>query len=299
MKEELMNDTEEAARRLFTVATEDIPPEIDLLCGVRARNRKRAVRVRAGVAAAAAGIVAAAAAIMLSAGPAPSAFAQVMRAATRTAAASYQVRSEEKIVRIGGLRSKPWATAYGEFDPALGVGEETDDQGLQIRYVGGYSYLFVTDDIRADPGGGSGPIPAWASWERLPGGLDQGGRINAAGLGLLGAFPGFLAQVNPQDLLALLRSATDVRQAGPASGPGWTGSAYTFTIAATLNGPLHTPAGLSGMVDVDQQGQVRELDARATFATTVSQVKITFSAFGLPVSVSAPPTSQTYIPPGS
>ncbi len=33
-----MNDTEEAVRRLFTAATEDIPPGIDLLRGVRTRT---------------------------------------------------------------------------------------------------------------------------------------------------------------------------------------------------------------------------------------------------------------------
>jgi hypothetical protein len=31
---------------------------------------------------------------------------------------SYRVRSIEKIVRVGRLRSARWATAYGEFDPA-------------------------------------------------------------------------------------------------------------------------------------------------------------------------------------
>ena len=72
-----MNDTEEAARRLFTAIAEDVPPGIDLLRGVRARNRRRLVRIRSLAAAGAAGIVAAVTAIMISAGPAPSASAQV------------------------------------------------------------------------------------------------------------------------------------------------------------------------------------------------------------------------------
>ncbi len=55
-------------RRLFAVATENVPP----------------------------GIVAATAAITLSAVQAPSAFAQVTHAAPGTAAASYRVRSVEK-----------------------------------------------------------------------------------------------------------------------------------------------------------------------------------------------------------
>jgi hypothetical protein len=121
----------------------------------------------------------------------------------------------------------------------------------------------------------------------------------AAELGMLSIFPGFLGSVDPQDLLALLQSATDVREVGPASGPGWTGSAYSFTVATKLNGPVHTPVSLRGTVDVDQQGRVRQLDGQASFATTVSQIKITFGDFGLPVSVSPPPASQTWVPPRS
>lgn len=294
-----MNDTEEAVHRLFAVAAEDVPPGIDLLRAVRVRSRARMVRVRALMTAGAAGIVAAAVAITLSAGSAPSAFAQVTHAAARTAEASYRVRSEEKIVEIGGLRSKPWATAYGEFDPEHGVGEQTDNLGAQIRYVGGSMYVFLTDDLRAAYNRTGPPVPAWASWEQLAGiPLRPAAGVSPTGLGMLGVFPGFLGEIDPQDLLALLQSATQVRKAGPASGSGWTGSAYTFTIATTLTGPLHTAVGLSGTVDVDQLGRVRELDGRDAFSGTVSQVEITFGDFGLPVSVSAPPASQTWVPPG-
>ncbi len=293
-----MNDTEEAARRLFAAAAEDVPPGVDLLRGVRARSRKRAVRLRAVAAAAVAGIAAAGAVVTLATLPAPSAFAQVTHAAARTAAASYQVRSAEKIVRIGGLRSAPWATAYGEFDPGHGTGQQTDNLGAQIRYVGGFMYVFLTDDLRAAYASSGQPVPAWASWEQLPGSPPPGAGLSPAGLAMLGVFPGFLGQVGPQDLLALLQSATSVRAAGPASGPGWTGSAYTFTIATTLNGPLHTVVRLNGTVDVDQQGRVRQLDATELFAGTVSKVEITFGGFGIPVSVSPPPASQTWVPPG-
>jgi hypothetical protein len=292
-----VNDTEETARRLFAVATEDVPPGIDLLRAVRARSRARVVRVRAVMAAGAAGIVALVAGITLSAAPAPSAFAQVTHAAARTAAASYTVRSDQKIVDIGGLRSKPWATAYGEFDPVHGVGEFTDNVGAQIRWVAGSTYVFLTDDLRAAYQLIGPPVPAWASWERLAGiPLPAGGP--ATELGMLSIFPGFLGSVDPQDLLALLQSATDVRETGPASGPGWTGTAYSFTVATTLNGPVHTPVGLRGTVDVDQQGRVRQLEGQASFAATVSRVEITFGDFGRPVSVSPPPASQTWVPPG-
>jgi hypothetical protein len=295
-----VNDIEESVRQLFAVATEDVPPGIDLLRAVRERGRRRVVRARALAAAGAAGIVAAGAGIALSAAPAPSAFAQVTHAAVRTGAASYVVRSEEKIVDAGGLRSQPWATGYGEFDPVTGVGEFTDNLGARIRWAGGSMYVFLTADLRAAYGRTGPPVPAGVSWERLAG-VPLGPRAGAspAGLAMLGVFPGLLGQVDPQGLLALLQSATEVREVGPASGPGWTGSAYSFSIATTLTGPLHTAVSLRGTVDVDQQGRVRRLDGRDSFGGTVSQVEVTFGNFGLPVSVSPPPAGQTWVPPGS
>ncbi len=60
-----MNDTEEAVRHLFAAATEDIPPGVDLLRGLRRRHRARTVRVRVLLSASVAGAEAAAAAITL------------------------------------------------------------------------------------------------------------------------------------------------------------------------------------------------------------------------------------------
>jgi hypothetical protein len=298
MKEHPMNDTEEAARRLLAVAAEDVPPGIDLLHGVRARSRARAVRIRSLVAVGAAGIVAAAAATTLSAVQAPSAFAQVSRAAALTAATSYQVSETEKIVQTGGLYSQPWATASGEFDPALGVGEGTDNLGVQLRFVGGYAYEFVTDALRAASNRKiGGPIPAWASWERLPSPLQPGANVTTAELAALARRPAFLGLVDPQDMLALLESATQVSEAGPASGSGWTGSAYTFSV--TFSGPSAPAVSISGTVDVDEQGRVRQLDVLDSLGQTERNVEITFGDFGLPVSVSAPPASETFIPPTS
>jgi hypothetical protein len=308
MGEHPVNDTEEAARRLLAVAAEDVPAGIDLLRGVRSRRRKRAVRLRAVVAAGAAGIVAAAAAVTLSAVQAPSAYAQVIQAAARTAAASYRVRAVEHIVRDGGLPSQPWSTASGQFDPADGLGELTTNLGAQIRYAGGYTYELVTGTVRAGARAQGTPIPAWASWERLPirlGASPEGNptapfpvRVTRAGLALLRVSSAFLGQAGPQDLLVLLRSAAHVRVAGPASGPGWTGAAYTFSAATSLTEPVPEPVSISGTVDVDQQGLVRQLDAVESFDQTVRKIKTTFGDFGLTVSVSPPSASVTYIPPG-
>lgn len=291
-----MNDTEEAARRLFAVAAQDVPPGIDLLRGVRARSRARVVRTRSLVAVGAAGVVAAGTAITLSAVQAPSAFAQVSRAAALTAATSYQVSETEKIVAAGGKYSQSWTTASGEFDPALGVGEGTDNLGDQIRWVGGYAYEFVTDALRvASDRKLGGPIPAWASWERLTTRLQPSADATTAELAVLARRPVFLGLIDPQDLLALLESAAQVSPAGPASGPGWTGSAYTFSV--TFSGPPAPAVSISGTVDVDEQGRVRQLDVVDSAGQAERDVGITFGDFGLPVSVSAPPASETFIPP--
>jgi hypothetical protein len=84
---------------------------------------------------------------------------------------------------------------------------------------------------------------------------------------------------------------------GPASGPGWTGSEYAFTVSTTLPGPLHSGVSVSGTVGVDQQGRVRQFDAVESIAGIEVKVAITFGEFGLPVSVSAPPASQTFTLP--
>lgn len=297
-----MNDTEEAARRLFMAAAEDIPPGIDLLGGVRARNKVRVVRVRALVAAGVAGIVAAGAAITLSTVQAPSAFAQVTQAATRTAAQSYQVSSTSTPVKVpvpGAITSSP-AITTGEFDPVRGVGEETSSGGVQVRYIDGYIYLPLTGAYRAvyDQTHGA-PIPAGKSWLRLPMPLQGGKYATAIELLQLGTIAMGLEPVDPQGLLDVLQSASQVREVGPASGPGWTGSAYTFTATMTLPGSPQMILSTSGTVDVDQQGRVRQLDAVQSIGPIERKVEVTFEDFGIPVSVSAPPASQTFTPPGS
>ena len=115
---------------------------------------------------------------------------------------------------------------------------------------------------------------------------------------MLGTFPVLLGQVDPQDLLALLKSATQVREVGPASGPGWAGTAYAYSAATRLSGgPLRLSVSSSGTVDFDQQGRVRQLDATQSIGPMKRTVEMTFGDFGIPVSVSAPPTSQTFTPP--
>ncbi len=63
-----------------------------------------------------------------------------------------------------------------------------------------------------------------------------------------------------------------------------------------LPGALHMVLSISGTVDVDQQGRVRQLDATEAIGNTVRKVQMTFGDFGLPVSVSASPASETFAP---
>src|SRR5262249_23062111 len=114
---------------------------------------------------------------------------------------------------------------------------------------------------------------------------------------VIGGSTNGLGQVDPQNLLALLQNSSQVSEQGPASGPGWAGTAYTFAASLTTHGPLHITLSSTGPVDVDRQGRVRQLDATQTFGRNQRKVQVTFGEFGLAVSVSPPPASQTYTPP--
>ncbi len=54
---------------------------------------------------------------------------------------------------------------------------------------------------------------------------------------------------NPAELLALVKSATAVHVAGPASGPGWTGTKCSFTLSE--RDPNEAPEQASGTLSVD------------------------------------------------
>ena len=60
---------------------------------------------------------------------------------------------------------------------------------------------------------------------------------------------------------------------GPASGPGWTGTKYAFTIRAGKNGPV----AVSGTVDVDKQGLVRDLVQTTTLQPVPGEPGVTFT----------------------
>jgi hypothetical protein len=148
----------------------------------------------------------------------------------------------------------------------------TGQAGPVLREVGGYTYYYIPD--AADNHG--------KHWNRIR---------NASLLPLPPTINGFTA-ATPEQMLTEVKEATTVSVAGPASGPGWTGTRYTYRET------LKNQTTLSGTVTVDRQGRTRALvlTIRTTGAGKVSVITqdLTFSDFGAPVTVTPPPPDQTY-----
>jgi hypothetical protein len=281
-----MNETEAEARRLLAAATEDRPPGIDLLAGFGAARRREKVRRTRRRVAVSAGLMAAAAsatAVALTVGSAPPALATVSTittALTRTLAQSYQVTAQNSWT-INGYYHRETCTE--QVDPVRKLDASSCSGPPGYLEVGGYAYLYQTS-IAGHPG------KHWLRWrhpfEPMP---------------LLSSGP--VATPTPQQLLSQLKRLTKVSVTGPVSGPGWTGTRYAFA---------YGPAKLrvSGTVDVDQQGRARALTltSRSTgfyipaatppgtkdyFPAFVITQSLTFSDFGAPVIVTAPPADQT------
>ena len=150
----------------------------------------------------------------------------------------------------------------------------------QIRYVGANEYTAVS------------PVSGFGKPR------DKSALSAAAAAGMLpGDLYGFVSDepVSPTELDVVLRSAgTVVRRSGPVSGPGWTGTRYTFT--ASLSGGRQS---VTGTTDVDRQGQVRRMTtttekrhkAGGKPFDTITRT-FTFGSFGAVVRVTAPPASQ-------
>jgi len=171
----------------------------------------------------------------------------------------------------------------GAFDPRHGLGTELlaarqpqRPVTAQIRFLGRYVYTRV-----------SGSSTFRKPWDKAPVPPEAGDGIPPRY-----EIYGFVTDrpVSPATLSGALRSAGTVREAGSASGPGWTGTRYKFTV--------RFPEGrqsLTATVELDQQGRVRRL---VTITTQGKQGDITtdrdltFGGFGAPVPVTAPPASQ-------
>jgi hypothetical protein len=299
VKEPDMPESEQEIRALLAAATADMPPGIDLLRGVQARRSTYRIRPRITLSAAAAAAAAAGVLITLALVQAPpSALAQLTSAVTRTAGQSYHFSATTTRVTLsrGGTAISARTEFSGAFDPSRRVGEETTRSGAQTRFIGSYVYLNV------GPARGQPALFGGKSWLRTPS-FPLWAPATASGRLRLAAGVLSVAETSPQNLLALLESVSQVNRLGTVSGPGWTGTRYAFSVAFTLgaSGRRAPSAHATGTIDVDQQGRVRQLDAAYTVPAIASAppkqgtVELTFSDFGAPVSVSAPPAREVFM----
>jgi hypothetical protein len=277
-----MNETGQDARGAFPG---DVTPGTGVLRGARdhgtgarrvAGRRRIRVLVAAGVVAAAGG----ATAVLLAASGsgAPSALAAVTAALARTSAQSYSFSLSSTVQARGRDMGADMVT--GAISPGRELGTEllaTSAEHrpvtVQIRFVGRYEYTRLSS--------GSGIRSIGKPWDKAP--------VPPAGASEMRGSYGFVSDqpVSPTELSGLLQFAATVRDAGPGSGPGWTGTRYIFT--ARLSGEQGT---VSGSVYVDRQGQVRRLATITSQGRVTTTRDITFGDFGAPVPVTAPPASQ-------
>jgi hypothetical protein len=304
MQEEDMDDIQDLdavaqaeGRRLLTMAFETGPAGdglagAEVLRRVRRRtSRRRRVRtlVPAGAVAALGGAAALGVTLTATVASAPSAFAAVTAAAAKTSAESFSVTWTGTLVNSppsGAHTRIGTQTTTGVFDPRDGLGEMTTttnwsgngsvNRSMQVRFVGGHEYM-------------KGPAPTHGKpWEEVQ--LPPGGHVWSREIAVGYSSNG---PIDPGALLGLLKSAGSVQAEGPASGPGWTGTKYAFTVRL----PKDIGAMASGTVYVDNQGRVRRLVTTVTSQPPIGDTEtddMTFGGFGVQVSVTAPPASQVF-----
>jgi hypothetical protein len=218
-------------------------------------------------------------------------------------AASYRVSEVTSEAFTPQYASHPIVTMReeGAFDLARHVGDETLllhpelPAVSEIRYIGKYVYEYLT---APDCCGLDGK--PWDELNAPPPSFPTQNNHNSVIKDGLEDLPNDVmgGPVNPYNLLTVLESLGTVHEDGPVSGPGWTGTRYSFT--ATVEDFItgsDIPRPERGAVDADRQGRVRRL-----VLTTVVQPPfrglesvtsdITFSDFGAPVAVMVPPANQ-------
>ena len=274
-----------AVRALLAAAAEDGPPTTDLLGKVRHRVRRRRALVPSLAALSAVGVLAAVAVATSTVTVAPPASAQerVAAAVTRTAREGYRIRAVTSGTKAGDNGT---TVAEGVYDPALRAVRMvvvTPDEGHVTIHLDDAVYVQIPEEfVGRQPG-----VPEGARWIVRPRGYPRD-----IGISELAEFGG-RALLSPQQALDWVRSAGDVREDGPASGDGWTGTRFTFTMTDRF-------WRVTGSVDVDGDGQVRRLAFTTTSTDTAHGVagshsaELTLSDFGIHERVTLPPESQVY-----
>jgi hypothetical protein len=300
-----MNDTGQDMRATLLAGSSDMPPGIDLLHGLedRAAARRRR-RIRTLVPAGAVAVAAAVTTTLLATSVTnpPSALAAVTAAMVKTSAQSYRFSLNSALTFTGRPVSSRMSFS-GAIDPRGHLGAETlitSPAKAQLRFIGKYVYTWVNIGSRLlTPGPRHARLDK--PWDKAPIPTLTGDTFPGSDLkGLTADRP-----ISPADLLGVLRSAAVVRKVGPVSGRGWTGTEYAFTAHPAGENEITSvvaagQAKIVGVVDVDQQGQVRVLATTTTIPSLTSPgrpalvgtERLTFGDFGAPVSVSPPPAGQ-------
>jgi len=284
-----MNETGQDAPGTFPAGSGDVPPGTSMLSSgpgqgapTRRRHRRRKTRmlVAAGAVVATAGVTSAL--LARSASDPPSALAALTGALTRTSQESYSF-SLHSTVKYAGREMRS-VVVSGALDPSHERGTELLTARLarsslhsltaRIRFTGKYVYTWVSP--------GSGLRTIGKPWDEAS--VPVSDVLPASDL------YDFVSDrpISPDELRGvLLRAAATVRDSGPASGPGWTGTRYAFTARLSVRWSV------SGIAYVDKQGRVRRLVTTTTQKSGLTTYRnLTFGDFSAPVSATAPPAGQ-------
>jgi hypothetical protein len=271
-----------AIRTLLAAASNDQPPTTDLLGKVRHRARRRRALVPSLAAVGVAGVLTAVVVTTstVTAPPPASAQERVAAAVTRTAEDGYRIRAATSGTKGGRNETSVTQGVYDPAGRAVRMVVVTPDKGhVTIHHLDGRVYVQLPAEVEGRQPG----VPQGARWF-----LRTTRDPNDAGISDLADF-GRRALLSPQEALELAQSPTDVREVGPVSGDGWTGTRFAFT--------------LTDRVDVDRDGRVRRLEFVSTSTDTAHGVAgtlhwvLTFWDFGIRERVTLPPDSEVYRDP--
>jgi hypothetical protein len=272
-----MSEASQDAPGTLIAGAGEVPEQGVSTRGCHGRRKLRVLLAAGAVAATAVGMTAAL--LAGSPGDPPTALAALNSALAKTSAESYGFSMDSTEKYAGQVLNS--TVVSGAFDPRHELGAELltrrtsqpSRRGLQIRFIGEYVYTRVSP--------GSGFTITGKPWDKAP--------LPPTGTNVPGGGYSFASDrpVSPDALLAVLQSTATVRDSGSASGPGWTGFRYTFTAR------LGPQSSVTGTVYIDKQGRVRDLMTTATEQNGLTTERdFTFSGFGAPVQVTAPPAAQ-------
>jgi hypothetical protein len=212
---------------------------------------------------------------------------RIAAAVTRTAEDGYRIRATMNNTKGGRNETSVTQGVYDPVGQAVRMVVVTPDKGhVTIHHLDGRVYVQLPAQVTGRQPG----VPQRARWF-----LRASRDPNDAGISDLADF-GRRVLLSPQEAPELAQSATDVREAGPVSGQGWTGTRFAFTLT-------DRQWRVTGSVDVDADGRVRRLEFVSTSTDTAHGVAgtlhwvLSFWDFGIRERVTLPPDSQVHRDP--